>query len=141
MRLYNTLTEKKEELRKPSKSELKMFVCGPTVYDYPHIGNGRTYVAFDAFARYLRAQGWKIYYLQNITDVDDKIISRAKEAGTKPEAIAKKFEKIYHANEKFLNIGTVTKYARATDYIREIVNQTQTLIKKGHAYKIEGRGN
>ncbi len=140
MVLYNTLTEKKEELTKLAKGPLKMFVCGPTVYDYPHIGNGRTYVTYDMFARYLRSRGFDVFYLQNITDVDDKIITRAKEDGVKPEAIAKKFEKIYHANEKALGVTSITKYARATAYIPEIVKQVQTLIAKGHAYKIEGDG-
>ncbi|MBI2603912.1 MAG: cysteine--tRNA ligase, partial [Candidatus Harrisonbacteria bacterium] len=70
MFLYNTLTEKKEELTQPTNGPLNMFVCGPTVYDTPHIGNGRTYVLYDMFARYLRSQKWDIFYLQNITDID-----------------------------------------------------------------------
>lgn len=140
MVLYNTLTEKKEELIKPADGALHMFVCGLTVYDFPHIGNMRTYVMFDMFARYLRAQGWDVFYLQNITDVDDKIITRAKEEGVSPMVHAKKFERVYHANEKALGIKSVTKYARATAHISEIVKQVQTLIARHHAYKIEGDG-
>lgn len=140
MQLYNTLTEKKEGLIKPSSGALKMFVCGPTVYDFPHIGNMRTYVVFDMFARYLRAQNWSVFYLQNITDVDDKIIERAKAENVSPMLHAKKFERAYHANEKALGIKSVTTYARATGYIPEIVKQVQALIAKGHAYKIEGDG-
>lgn len=140
MLLYNTLTEKKEELAKPANGALKMFVCGLTVYDYPHVGNMRTYVMFDMFARYLRAENWNVFYLQNITDVEDRIMLRAKEEGVSPMAHAKKFERVYHANEKALGIKSVTKYARATAYIPEIVKQVQTLIAKGHAYKIEGDG-
>ncbi len=138
MILYNTLTEKKEEIKKPARGYLKMFVCGPTVYDYPHIGNARTYVTFDAFVKFLRSQKIKIFYLQNITDVDDKIIARAKDLGVSSEKVARDFEKIYHRNERALGITSVNKYARATGYIKEIIRQIQTLINGGYAYKIDG---
>lgn len=140
MVLYNTLTDKKEEFAKPVAGKFNMFVCGPTVYDYPHIGNMRTYVIFDMFARYLRSQGFNLFYLQNITDVEDRIMARAKEEGVSPTAHAKKFERVYHTNEKALDIRSVTAYARATAYIPEIITQVQTLIAKGNAYKIEGDG-
>ncbi len=140
MLLYNTLTGTKEALEKPATGDLKLFVCGPTVYDVIHIGNARTYVVFDHFVRYLRARGFQVYYLQNITDVDDKIIERAKEAGMSPAATAKKFERLYHAAEKLLRIDSVTHYARATDHIPEMIRQIETLVAKGHAYKIEGDG-
>ncbi len=140
MLLYNTLTETKEELRKPVSGDLKLFVCGPTVYDEIHIGNARTYVVFDNFVRYLRARGFQVYYLQNITDVDDKIIDRARSAGESPTALARRFERLYHAAEKLLRIDTVTHYARATDHILAMIRQIETLVAKGHAYKIEGDG-
>lgn len=116
-----------------------MFVCGPTVYDYPHIGHARTYLAFDIIVRYLKSQKIPIFYLQNITDIDDKIIARAKEKGVPPPALAKKFEKEYYKTEKQLGIK-VTKHARATEHIKQIVKQVRTLVKKGHAYKIDGDG-
>src|SRR3989344_9035932 len=140
IKAYNTLSEKKETLIKPKKGPLKVFVCGPTVYDYPHIGNARTYVAFDIIIRYLRSQKWDVFYLQNITDVDDKIIDRAREEHTSPQMIAQRFERIYLENEKALGITSVTKHARATRYIPAIIKQIQTLIQKDIAYKIEGDG-
>ncbi len=148
MKLYNTLTEKKEALPVPLDlvaggdrargKPLRMFVCGPTVYDAPHIGNMRTYAAFDIFARYLKFQKIKFFYLQNVTDVDDKIIRRAREEKISPFDLAKKVEKLYHEAEKSLGIKSVTKYARASEYIPQIITQIKTLIEKGFAYKIEG---
>ena len=137
---FNTLTEQKEALEKPAKGPLNFFVCGPTVYDNPHIGNARTYLSFDIIVRYLRARDWEVFYLQNITNVDDKIINRARETGKTPAEVAAIFTHIYHDNEKALGITSVTLHAPTTDYIPEIVQQVQTLIRKGHAYKIEGDG-
>ena len=138
MKIYNTLTERKENL--PSRRPLRLFVCGPTVYDYPHIGNGRTLTFFDIFVRYLRSRKIKVFYLQNITDVDDKIIMRAEEEKTTWEAVADRFEKIYLQNLKDLNITSINKHARATNYIPQIIKQIKTLIKKGYAYEIAGDG-
>ena len=139
IKIYNTLTQQSELIKKTAKS-LRLFVCGPTVYDYAHIGNARTYLAFDIIANYLRYRGYRVFYLQNITDIDDKIIKRAREENSSPKAIAKKFEKAYHEDEKKLKINSVDKYARATDFIPQIVKQIQTLIKRGHAYQIRGDG-
>jgi cysteinyl-tRNA synthetase len=119
---------------------LKLFVCGPTVYDYSHIGHARTYLVFDSFVRYLKAIGFRVFYLQNITDVDDKIISRAKEEGKSPKVIAEFFEEAYRQDMKALDIESVDRYARASDFIPEIVRQVKTLLKKGYAYKIEDDG-
>ncbi len=140
MFIYNTLSGHKEPLVPPARGPLKLFVCGLTPYDYAHIGNARTYIVFDAFATYLRSRGLKVFYLQNVTDVDDKIIRRAREEGVRAADVAKKFEKAYHEDEKALGIDSVTKYAPATKYIKEITAQIQTLIDKGHAYKIEDDG-
>lgn len=137
--IYNTLTGQKENLEQAlgGKKDIRLFVCGPTVYDYIQIGNARTYSVFDIITRYLRASGYKVKYLQNITDIDDKIIRRATERGVKPAMLAKEYEKAYHEDEKKLNIVSVNKYARATKYIKEIVRQISALVEKGHAYRTD----
>jgi cysteinyl-tRNA synthetase len=140
IKVYNTLSEEKENLPKPKRGPVNLFVCGPTVYDYSHIGHARTYVAFDAIVSYLRSQNVSVFYLQNITDIDDKIIERAREQGKEPKVVAKEFEKAYYQDMKALGVDSVDKYARATDHIKEIVKQIKTLIKKGHAYEIPGDG-
>ncbi|TSC60245.1 MAG: cysteinyl-tRNA synthetase [Parcubacteria group bacterium LiPW_15] len=140
MKLFNTLSGAKETLEKSDNRPLKLFVCGPTVYDYPHIGNARTFLFFDIFARYLRSQGYKLTYLQNITDIDDKIILRAKEDSVGWNLISRKFEKAYLENMRSLGVDSVDMYAKATDYIAEIVSQVKTLIAKGNAYLIEDDG-
>ena len=141
IRIYNSLTAKKELLPKPRIGKrLRLFVCGPTVYDYAHIGHARTYIFFDVFARYLRAQGYKLQYLQNITDVDDKIIARARAQNKSPIEIARLFQKEYLKDMKTLGVFSVDAYAPATKFIPEIVRQVVTLKKKGYAYAIDGEG-
>ncbi len=140
MRLYNTLTRKKETIPAPQQKGLNLFVCGPTVYDYIHIGNARTFTFFDILVKWLRHQGIKICYLQNITDIDDKIIARAQESGEEPLALAQKFEKIFLEDIGALGIDSVNQYARASEHIPEIVKQVKTLIQKKHAYLIKDDG-
>lgn len=137
VKVFNTLSEKKEFL--PTRRPLRIFVCGPTVYDDPHIGHARTYIAFDAIVKYLKSRKIKTFYLQNITDIDDKIIARADEQKVPPLKLAKEFEKKYYQFEKSLGLK-VLKHAPATKYIPQIIKQVKTLIKKGFAYKIEGDG-
>ncbi len=139
IKLYNTLSAKKEKLIIP-KNGLNLFVCGPTVYDLAHIGHARTYIAFDAFVRFLRSRGIKVFYLQNITDVDDKIIARARETKVNPLALSRRFTREYFKDMKSLDIRSINAYAPASAFIPEIVRQIKTLIKKGRAYKIEGEG-
>lgn len=134
MLIYNTLTEKKEIFKKSDK-RLKLFVCGPTVYNDSHIGHARTYVAFDVIADFLRSRGHKLFYLQNITDIDDKIINRANNEKKSAKKIADIFTKEYLKDMKTLEIKSVNKYAPASKYIKEIRNQIKQLIKKGCAYK------
>lgn len=134
--VYNTMTRKKEELI-VKNNKIKLFVCGPTVYDYSHIGHARTYISFDVIVRYLKHEGYSVFYLQNITDVDDKIIKRAKERNMDPLELSHKFEKEYMDDMKTLNVTNVNFYARATEHIPEIINQIQTLIDKGYAYDTE----
>ncbi|MDP1538706.1 MAG: cysteine--tRNA ligase [bacterium] len=137
LKLYNTLSRRKETLRPRKDKKINLFVCGITPYDFAHIGHARTYIAFDAIVKYLREKGVNVFYLQNITDVDDKIIQRAKERNIIPRKLARQFEKEYLNDMKALKIDSVTKYARATDHIREIISQVERLLKKGFAYQIE----
>lgn len=137
---FNTLSGKKERFEPRPGRVLRLFVCGPTVYDVSHIGHGRTYLVFDALAKFLKAVKLKVFYLQNITDVDDKIIIKAIKEGVSPKSLAEKFLKEYKRDMRDLRIDSVTKYAQATKFIPEIVRQVQTLIKKGFAYEIAGDG-
>ena len=137
MKLYDTLSKKKGDFRTLAKKKVRLFVCGPTVYDHSHIGHGRTYVVFDAFVKYLRNRGYEVQYIQNITDIDDKIITRAQKEKKDARALARTYEKEYHADMKALGVDAVTKCARATDYIPKIIRQIKTLIKKGYAYETE----
>ena len=137
LKIYNTLTRKKELFKPIRGKNINLFVCGPTVYDYSHIGHAKTYVQFDLIVRYLRYRKYKVFYLQNITDLDDKIINRARELKKDPLKLAREFEELYYDDIKKLDINSVNKYARATDYIKQIVKQVKTLLKKSYAYKIE----
>ena len=136
MQFYNTLTRQKEEFAPIEKSQVNLFVCGPTVYDFPHLGHGKTYTQFDVLAKTLRYIGYNVFYLQNITDIDDKILNRAKDLGVSWKELAEKYEKIYREDMQALGIDSVNKYARATLFIPEIIKQVDTLLEKGYAYKI-----
>jgi len=136
MKLYNTLTGKKETFKPKRGKKVNLFVCGPTVYDYSHLGHARTYIAFDVIAKYLKEQGYKVFYLQNITDIDDKIIQRAEEKNVAAGKLAQDFEKAYLEDMKSLGINSVTKYARATDHIKEIIKQIKILEEKRFVYQI-----
>jgi cysteinyl-tRNA synthetase len=136
IKVYNTLTQKKEILKPIKDKEIKMFVCGPTVYDFSHIGHARTYISFDVICKYLKQRGYRVFYLQNITDIDDKIIKRAKEENVSWKTINRKFENEYFKDMKALKIDSVTKYARATDHIKEIISQVKRLLEKGFGYQI-----
>lgn len=133
--VYNTLSRKKEVFAPLKKPNVNFFVCGPTVYNYMHIGHAKTYTQFDVIVKYLRYIGYNVFYLQNITNIDDKIIKRSAEKNIAPLELAEQFEEYYHQDEKKLGITAVNKYARATDYIKEIVNQIKILLEKGYAYK------
>lgn len=135
LKIYNTLTKKKEVFKPLKRGKINLFVCGPTVYDLAHLGHARLAIFFDVVAKYLK-QSFKVNYLQNITDVDDKIIKRAKKEKISPKKIARRFEKEYLKTIKLLKINSVTKYPRATDHIKEIISQVKRLLKKGYAYKI-----
>lgn len=140
MRLHNTLTKKVEEFTPREDNTVQMFVCGPTVYDFSHLGHAKTYILFDVLARVLRANNYDVFYLQNITDIDDKIIQRANEQGIDWQELRSTYQTEYEKDMASLNITSVSQYARATDYIDDIIRQVQTLIDKGHAYVIDGDG-
>jgi cysteinyl-tRNA synthetase len=137
MKLYSTLSRTVEPLVTLHPDRIALFVCGPTVYDYSHLGHARTYVVFDVLAKYLRWTGKEVFYLQNITDVDDKIINRAKEEGVSQSALARKFETEYLRDMHSLGIDAVSYYARATTHIPEIIGQVQRLVDKNAAYVTE----
>ncbi|WP_165362518.1 cysteine--tRNA ligase [Promicromonospora panici] len=135
--LYNTLTRRVEPLEPMTPGVVRMFVCGPTVYDLAHVGHAKTYTQFDFLARYLRARGLEVTYAQNITDVDDKIIRRAAESGRDPRDLAAEFEDAYQQDMAALGNTSVDVYARAHDHIDEIVAQVRTLVDRGHAYQLD----
>lgn len=135
--LTNTLSKKKEKFEPINDKKVNLFVCGPTVYDHSHLGHAKTYTQFDFLVRFLRSAGFDVFYLQNITDIDDKILARAKESNIDWKDLTKKYEKLYAEDMRKLNNTSVTKYARATDYIDQIVKQVKTLVEKGYAYTID----
>lgn len=135
IKLYNSLSRKKEELKPLKDKVVNLFVCGPTVYDFSHIGHAKTYIVFDMIAKYLRQKEYKVFYLQNITDVDDKIIQQAKERKESPKELAVLFEKEYLYDMRSLGVSGVSKYARATNYIKEIISQITRLLAKEYAYE------
>lgn len=138
--LFNSYTRKKENIHPLKKGKLSLFVCGPTVYNYIHLGNARTYISFDMIVKYLRFSGLDVFYLQNITDIDDKIIARANETGVSAKDLALEFEQKYYQDMRELGVDSVNEYARATDFIPEIITQVNVLLEKGYAYDIPGDG-
>ena len=140
LKLYNTLSKKKEVFEPLREKKVNIFVCGPTVYSYIHIGNARTFTNYDLIVNYLRYKKFKVKYVMNITDIDDRIINKANEEKTTWKEISIKYEKYFLEDVQNLGINSVDKYARATDYINEIVSQVQRLLDKGYAYVIENDG-
>ena len=137
LRVYNTLTRKREVFQPIHGNRVNMFVCGPTTYDLSHLGHARTYISYDIIARYLRYKGYSFFYVMNITDVDDKIITRAKNIGTDPLELAQEYEKRFYEDMATLGIRNVNLFARASEHIPEIIDQVKTLIEKGYAYETE----
>lgn len=138
MKLYNTLTRKKEQFIPLENNKVKMYVCGPTVYDFIHIGNARPYVVFDTIRRYLEYKGFDVEYAQNFTDVDDKIIKRANEENTTPQAIADKYIEEALKDAQALNVKKPTYAPRVTEEIDGIIQMIQTLIDQKNAYVVDG---
>ena len=137
MRLFNTLTRQKEELT-VRDGRVRMYACGPTVYNYIHIGNARCFVLFDLLRRYLEYRGNEVVFVQNFTDVDDKMIAKAKAEGCTVPEIAARYIDAYFTDAQGLGVRPATVHPRATENIPEIIEIVQTLIDKGHAYESNG---
>jgi cysteinyl-tRNA synthetase len=137
LRVFNTLAMREEELPDPDGQEIKMFVCGPTVYDYAHLGHARTYLALDMMVRYLRFRGYSPRVLMNITDIDERIIKKSNDTGRNAEEIAGVFEKFFLEDMKALGVDTIDRFERASDHIPEMIRQIEQLISAGYAYETD----
>jgi cysteinyl-tRNA synthetase len=139
LKVYNTLTRRKEQFKPIHDREVNTFVCGQTVYDDAHMGHAKTYVQFDVIVRWLRRLGFKVLYVQNITDIDDKIILRAKERGMHPLELSELYTKRFLEDMEALKVAKgVNVYPKTTDYIQPMIEQIKTLIDKGYAYVVDG---
>ena len=138
MKIFNTMTRRKEEFVPLDKNEVKIYACGPTVYNYIHIGNARPLCVFDVLRRYLEYRGYNVRFVQNFTDVDDKIIKRANEEGLTFEEVSKKYIKEFWTDAHGLNFKDATVHPKATENIDEIINIIKTLEEKGYAYAVDG---
>lgn len=138
MKVYNTLTRKKEEFVPIDEKEIKIYVCGPTVYNFFHIGNARPFVVFDTLRRYLEYRGYNVKFVQNFTDVDDKIINRAKEEGISAPEVSEKYIKEYFKDAAALNVKPATVHPKVSEHIPEIISFVKTLVDKGYAYEVNG---
>lgn len=138
MKIYNTLTRQKEEFVPLEKGKVKIYACGPTVYNFFHIGNARPFVVFDTLRRYLMHLGYDVKFVQNFTDVDDKIISKAKEDGGVASEVSEKYIKEYYDDAKALNVIAADVHPKVSEHIDDIIKFVQTLIDKGSAYEADG---
>ncbi len=138
LRVYDTLTRSVVGFQPLKPGRVNMFVCGPTVWDTSHVGHAKTYIAYDIMARYLRRKGYSVFFILNITDIDDKIINRAKQTGESPLELAERYAQAFLKDMKDLNVNSVNLYAKASDHIPEIIDQVQGLIDKGMAYQVNG---
>ena len=138
MRLYNTMTRKKEEFVPLCENEVKMYSCGPTVYNYFHIGNARPFIIFDTLRRYLAYKGYRVNFVQNFTDIDDKMIKKANDEGITVKELAEKFIGEYYTDAKGLGINEATAHPKATENIDAIIELIKKLEEKGYAYNVNG---
>ena len=138
MKIYNSLTNKKEEFKTITPNEVKMYSCGPTVYNYFHIGNARPFIIFDTLRRYLEYTGYKVTFVQNFTDIDDKMIKNANSEGITVKELADKFIKEYFIDAKGLGIKEATIHPKATENIDAIIDTVKKLEEKGYAYNVDG---
>lgn len=138
MKIYNTLTRKKEDFVPIEDGKVKMYVCGPTVYNYFHIGNARPFVVFDTMRKYLEYRNYKVKFVQNFTDVDDKIINRAKEEGISASEVSEKYIEEYYKDAAALNVKKANVHPKVTETMKDIIQFVQGLIEKGYAYESNG---
>lgn len=138
MKVFNTLTRKKEEFKPLVAGKVSMYVCGPTVYNYIHIGNARSVIAFDTIRRYFEYRGYDVKYVSNFTDVDDKMINEARKEHTTVAELAERYIKAFIEDTEALNIQPAALHPRATHEIKEIIGFVQDLIDKGYAYEVDG---
>ncbi len=138
MKLYNTLTRKKEDFKPVDDNEVRIYSCGPTVYNYFHIGNARPFIIFDVMRRYLLYRGYNVKFVQNFTDIDDKMIKKANEEGITVKELADRYIKEYFIDSKGLGISEATVHPRATENIDAIIELIEALEKKGYAYAVDG---
>ena len=138
IKIYNTLTRQKETFKPIEAGKVKMYVCGPTVYNYIHIGNARSSIAFDTIRRYFEYRGYEVNYVSNFTDVDDKIIKAAKEMQITAPEVAQRFIDAFKADTHALNIKEATLNPRVMDHIEDIIDFVQVLVEKGYAYESNG---
>lgn len=138
MKLYNDLTRRKEEFVPLIPGEVRFYVCGPTVYDFFHIGNARPFIVFDVMRRYLESTGMKVIYVQNFTDIDDKMINRARELNITVSELADRFIEAYYEDADALGIRRATVNPKATEHIPEIIQLVERLVRTGHAYTVDG---
>ena len=138
MQVYNTLTNRKEEFVPIEPGKVRMYVCGPTVYNFFHIGNARPFVVFDTLRRYFKYRGYEVKFVQNFTDVDDKIINRAKEEGITAPEVSGKYIKEYFNDAEALNVMKADVHPKVSEHIPEIIEFVKTLIDKGYAYEADG---
>lgn len=138
MKVFNTQTRRKEELVTVEPGKVKMYACGPTVYNYFHIGNGRMFVVFDTLRRYLEHKGYDVTFVQNLTDIDDKMIRRANEEGITVGELADRFIKAYFEDAKALGVRPADMHPRATEHMPDIIRLIERLMAKGLAYRVRG---
>ena len=138
MKIFNTLTRSKEELKTIEPGVLKVYACGPTVYNFIHIGNARPLCVFDVLRRYMEYRGYDVKFVQNFTDIDDKIIRRANEEGLTYKEVSEKYIEEFWTDAKGMNVREATVHPKATENIDEIINIISTLIEKGYAYAVDG---
>jgi len=138
MKIYNSFVREKEEFVPINDSLVTMYVCGPTVYNFFHIGNARPFLIFDAFRNYLEYKGYTVNYVQNFTDIDDKIINKAKEEGVTSKEISERYIKEYFQDADALGINRATEHPKVSEYMPQIIKFVETLIEKGYAYAVEG---
>ena len=135
LQVYNTLTKRKEEFIPKEEGRVKMYVCGPTTYNFIHLGNARPLVVFDTIRRYLEYIGYKVTYIQNFTDVDDKIINRAREEGIEPLQLAAKYIEEYFQDADSLNVKRADVHPKVSDHMNDIINFIKKLMEKAMLMK------